>query len=182
VAGLLAEAFDDDAACGFVFDRVVRAEGLRALFLIALRLQAHHGATWVRGDATFSVMPPNAPVVNTFGLIRSGLLRLPLDFDCATMKRLLALERAQQVLMALAAPVAHHFLAMVAVDQPHRRQGLGSCMLREWLEVHPGERVALATTVEDNVRFYERLGFEVVDHAPLVVQRQTFPNWVMIRT
>ncbi len=74
---------------------------------------------------------------------------------------------------------AHVHLGPVAVDVHLQGQGIGSLMMREHSRRLDGacEVGYLETDKPDNVRFYERFGFEVVGEEPVL----GVPNWFMRR-
>ena len=73
----------------------------------------------------------------------------------------------------------HVHLGPVAVDRGRQGQGIGTLMLAEHCRRldAAGEVGYLETDKPENVRFYERAGFEVVDEAPVL----GVPNWFMRR-
>lgn len=74
-------------------------------------------------------------------------------------------------------PEADWTLATVGVAPERHGQGLGSAVLRAALADLGSARVLLETSSADNVRLYERLGFETVEHV-----RGDGPDvWIMLR-
>lgn len=73
----------------------------------------------------------------------------------------------------------HVHLGPVAVDRGRQGEGIGSLMLAEHAQRldQAGEIGYLETDKLENVRFYEKAGFEVVDEAPVL----GVPNWFMRR-
>jgi len=76
-------------------------------------------------------------------------------------------------------PEPHWHLGPVGVERHLQGRGIGSALLRAFLERIAGERSAayLETDKRENVRFYERFGFQVHVEAPVL----GVPNWFMIR-
>ena len=73
----------------------------------------------------------------------------------------------------------HVHLGPVAVDRGRQGQGIGSLMLAEHtLRLDAaGEVGYLETDKRENVRFYEKAGFEVIEEAEVL----SVPNWFMRR-
>ena len=73
----------------------------------------------------------------------------------------------------------HVHLGPVAVDAHLQGQGIGSSMMEEHCRRldRAGELGYLETDKPENVRFYERFGFEVIGEAPVI----GVPNWFMSR-
>jgi ribosomal protein S18 acetylase RimI-like enzyme len=74
---------------------------------------------------------------------------------------------------------AHWHLGPVAVERDLQRKGIGGALLKVFCErMDAAARLAyLETDKSDNVRFYERFGFEVVSEAEVIGVR----NWFMTR-
>ncbi len=74
---------------------------------------------------------------------------------------------------------AHVHLGPLAVDAHLQGQGIGSLIMREHCRrLDDGREVGyLETDKAENVRFYERFGFEVVGEEPVI----GVPNWFMRR-
>jgi GNAT superfamily N-acetyltransferase len=75
----------------------------------------------------------------------------------------------------------HWYLAVLGVEPPLHRRGVGGALLRPVLDRADAERMPcyLETPTRDNVRFYERLGFAVVEETPLLPGGPV--NWTMLR-
>ncbi|HSJ18013.1 MAG TPA: GNAT family N-acetyltransferase [Solirubrobacterales bacterium] len=73
----------------------------------------------------------------------------------------------------------HVHLGPLAVDAPVQGQGIGSAIMREHCRRldEAGEVGYLETDKPDNVRFYERFGYEVVGEQAVI----GVPNWFMRR-
>jgi ribosomal protein S18 acetylase RimI-like enzyme len=76
-------------------------------------------------------------------------------------------------------PEPHWHLGPVGVERHLQGRGIGSALLRAFLERIATDRSAayLETDKWENVRFYERFGFAVAIEAPVL----GVPNWFMIR-
>jgi GNAT superfamily N-acetyltransferase len=79
--------------------------------------------------------------------------------------------------MSAACPAAEWHLATMGTRPDRRRRGLGSPMLGRWDEWSQSAR--LKTSSADNVRLYERPGFEIVVELELPEGAPT--TWVMHR-
>ena len=73
----------------------------------------------------------------------------------------------------------HVHLGPLAVDAPLQGQGIGSLIMREHVARLDRAREVgyLETDKQENVRFYERFGFELVGEQPVI----GVPNWFMRR-
>jgi ribosomal protein S18 acetylase RimI-like enzyme len=75
--------------------------------------------------------------------------------------------------------VRHWHLGPVAVDAHLQGMGIGSKLLRVFCAQMDaaGEEAYLETDKPENVRFYQRFGFEVVGEEEVI----GVPNWYMVR-
>lgn len=78
-------------------------------------------------------------------------------------------------------PSPHWYLSAVGVDPARHGEGLGSALVRRGIEraERDGRPIYLETETESNVRFYERLGFEVLEQS--VATGLELPVWLMSR-
>lgn len=133
--------------------------------------------------------PPGTPPLSTWELISVGVLEMPFRFGLGAFLRMLTRmqfydELAKSGMDAWAAKKGvrvprHCFLERMVVLPEYQGKGVGThCLgqgLREVLE--RGFGVYLNTQSEDNVKFYRRLGFEVIsvsDSGIGVPDRQMF--------
>jgi ribosomal protein S18 acetylase RimI-like enzyme len=74
---------------------------------------------------------------------------------------------------------AHVHLGPLAVDAHLQGQGIGSLIMQEHCRRLDGAREVgyLETDKPENVRFYERFGFQVIGEDPVI----GVPNWFMLR-
>jgi GNAT superfamily N-acetyltransferase len=74
----------------------------------------------------------------------------------------------------------HWHLGPVAVKPELQGQSIGSCMMERFVEIVDSEGGAayLETDKPENVSFYEKFGFEIVEKAVIL----NTPNWFMSRT
>ena len=79
----------------------------------------------------------------------------------------------------------HWHLYMFAVKKEYRGRGVGSLFMKKYLipfvSKNGGKYISLATNSEENVRFYERAGFEVIHRDKVKFNSHVTPNWCMGR-
>jgi ribosomal protein S18 acetylase RimI-like enzyme len=73
------------------------------------------------------------------------------------------------------------YLEVIAVHPCLQGRGLGRKALRSVLDHTNDEPVILECTNGDNVAFYERLGFKVVEEVELVEDGEGVKLWFMLR-
>jgi GNAT superfamily N-acetyltransferase len=195
-ARLLAAAFHDDPAYGFLFPRSeARPAGLRDFFARNLRTHLPYRCTCVvlagaaiAGTVTFR--PPDGFSISVLTMVRRGLLPFALAHGLPSVRRLFAVKKAYDGIEArLSAGGRHWLVHMMAVDPAAQGGGLGSFLLRRVLEAtvdacaaNGGPPAILTTHKERNVAFYERAGFEVaaLEHVTLLGE-PAYPVWCMRR-
>ncbi|WP_051854461.1 GNAT family N-acetyltransferase [Streptomyces sp. NRRL B-1347] len=156
-------------------DHIRRVEGLQELFLTRIGLD--HGRVWVAGGGA-AVAAWTTPATADAGAVLAGL---------APRFAELAGDRAQAYEEAEAALRPHRptepvwFLGTVGVDPDRQGAGLGRAVLRPGIEAaeRDGVPAFLETSAEANVRFYERLGFEVT--SDLTLPSGGPRTWCMLR-
>ena len=163
-----------------IADDVARERALTRFFLPVLR------GLWARGEMLAAISDDK--LVGVCGLApprrcQPGVLEklriapsLLLQHPPATASRVMAWTGA----WAKADPRAPHWhLGPVAVDASLQGQGIGSAMLKEFsrrMDAY-GAPAYLETDKPENVRFYQRFGFQVTGERRVL----DVPNWFMTR-
>ncbi|PYI21440.1 GNAT family N-acetyltransferase [Aspergillus japonicus CBS 114.51] len=73
------------------------------------------------------------------------------------------------------------YLEVLAVHTSLQGRGLGSMAMQWVLDRVQGSPIFLECTAEQNVKFYERLGFEVVEEVDLTDEKDIAKVWLMLR-
>ncbi len=130
---------------------------------------------------------PDGPIVGVCGAMPPGECRPGLGQQLRLMPHVLALGPRPAVrtarwmgAWAKRDPEERHWhLGPVAVDARLHGMGIGSKLMRVFCARMDtaGETAYLETDKPENVRFYERFGFGVVDEAEVLGT----PNWFMLR-
>ncbi len=183
---VLGQAFEDDPLWRETFsDPDTRPELLVSMFtgLARATLAAQGIAETSREfDAVALWLPPG----NTIGLratvkSRFALQRFVMGLPADDRKRMLAvlgqLEERKKALM----PNPHWYLSAIGVSPERQGEGLGSALVRSGLSKADDDNVSvyLETETEDNVGFYEHLGFEVVEQ--ITAAGLDLPLWLLTR-
>lgn len=119
---------------------------------------------------TFMLVTPDVPAVGLWGMLRAGILLAPLRFGMPTVRRLLEVKdwfEEQEHALRADSPYPVCALERMSVRPDQQGKGLGSKALKEALDYtdSQGWGVILATQLDRNVVFYQRLGFTVVFEA-----------------
>lgn len=177
----LVRAFDKDPVVNWcVRQDDKRAYGFDVLFRTALSiLSLPHGEVLTTDDCLGGALwyPPGKSKI---GFTKQLRLLPAMIRGCG----LRGLKRMIEVLnrMENGHPTErHHYLQFVGTDPDHRRKGLGTALMKPVLEQcdREGCGAYLENSTENNLAFYEGLGFEVVGEINL--GRGAPPLWPMWR-
>lgn len=166
-----------------------RQRFLRWLFELNFRLRLGTSANRAIFDddgkllVFFMFVAPDIADVGLWDMIRVGILMAPFKFGLGVVQRLLYIkdkfEHIERELMDAHGNEPMFRLERMVVHPDMQGKGLGSRALKQALDEadEAGLPVLLCTQEERNVRFYSRLGFEVV-------QTHDFAgcsHWTMLR-
>jgi GNAT superfamily N-acetyltransferase len=196
VAELLADAFVDNAAYGFLFpDLASRKRRLADFFQRNLRTHLPYRCTYVwlpepdNVVATVTLRPPGGVPVSLWTMIRRGLVPFAVGNGWGAVRRLFYLiEHTERIDKEASGGRVHWHVHMMAVRPDRQGAGVGTRLLREVFAAEGGPNgsqhpISLQTEREQNLRFYQRLGFEMQGDYELggVIGGQPFRTWTMLR-
>jgi GNAT superfamily N-acetyltransferase len=184
-AATLGRAFLNEPLMVFAIpDLHTRRRLFRSYFSPGVRLALELGEVWCTDDlsAVACWRRPGSGAPTAELLAAAGVHDQPVSIGAK------AAERADPVYAHLAArqeqlgvPPDHWYLSMVGVEPDWQGRGLGSAVLRPVLDrardAH--EPVFLETLVPRNVGFYEKNGFEAIDHG--VEPSSGLAYWLFLR-
>jgi ribosomal protein S18 acetylase RimI-like enzyme len=160
----LADAFASDPILNWVVrNDTQRAKAMVRLFQWAVKRGFDFGHVDQIADCSAAAVWLRPPGIEATGLIKE-LSLLPAMVEIMGLGGL-AKGNALQKAMAVHHPKASHwYLAFLGVRPSRQGQGLGSRLLKHHLTRVDAERAAayLETGSDDNIRLYQRHGFEVV--------------------
>lgn len=191
-ADVLARAMEVDPAYRHLLPGEDRERGLRRLFAgnLAAHLPYECSWTWTEAErvvATVTVRPAGGVTLPLVVQLRHGLAAFAWRHGWPVVRRLRWLKRTYDALEhEVSGGAPHRLVHMMAVHPDHQGTGVGGRLLREVLaRTLEGEGcpVWLTTHLPRNVTFYERAGFEVVDHRTVrPPEGSAWPVWAMRRT
>jgi ribosomal protein S18 acetylase RimI-like enzyme len=179
----IAQAFSPDPMITWVFpDAVGRLAGARALMRVLAEYGLRYGRVTASHDAkAVCVWIPPGPGITIPGLIRSGMLGLPLRMGLGPFGRFMAANDTMDKIHKARVPEPHWYLFGVAVDPELHNRGIGSAIIREGLALADRESrpCYLETSEPRNLALYKRFGFVVLQEATL--GKGGPPAWAMLR-
>jgi len=166
-AAALARAFFEDPSWVWALPANDRRGRVQAWFFrAAVRYGLRYGEvhTTERAEGAAVWLPPGGTELRALRLMRVGLQLMPLKAGLSPFSRLVAMGSVLADRHRQDAPFEHWYLWLLGVDPPRQGQGLGSALVRPVLKRADGEgvRCYLDTTLERNLTFYRRHGFDVV--------------------
>ena len=129
--------------------------------------------------------PPQRPSPGLVNKLQSGWFIRPQKFDKLSYQRLAEVMGAMnQIEETVLDGKQAWFLNNMAVAEELRGTGIGTKVLENQLKsaIDPsGFPAILMTQRAENVKFYRRLGFEIVEESTIGTGKYAFTNWCMIR-
>lgn len=164
---ILAGAFNNDPIFSYFAAEQAKMSAIELIAKTALRYGQPYNHVYtttneLKGIAVW--IPPGKYPLNDLRLLQLGLYTLPFK---------LRLDRLRQLILLFLMMERHHkqdltqphwYLFMLGVSPTYQRQGIGNLLLQPILKQADKEGLPcyLETSTEGGVRFYKRLGFEVM--------------------
>ncbi|GAU66882.1 N-acetyltransferase [Streptomyces sp. NBRC 110611] len=156
-------------------DHAHRMERFQEIFLTRVGLA--HGRVWVADDGDAVAVWTTPETVNA----EAVFAELAPEFAALAGDRLTAYEEAEAALLPHRPTEPAWFLGTIGVTPDRQGSGLGRAVIRPGIAAaeRAGVPAYLETSDEGNVRFYERLGFQIT--ATLHLPGNGPRTWSMLR-
>ena len=184
--GVLGRAFlDDPLWLALMSDPQTRQAGLATMFTgLAKTTAAANGvAETTPGLEAVALWLAPGKELGWWPMVRSGMAmpRFVMTLPSRDRRRLMAVLRQGDQRRKEHMPGPHWYLEAIGVDPEHQGVGFGSALVRAGMRRadRDGMPIYLETETEGNVRFYEHLGFDVVEQT--VAAGLSLPLWLMVR-
>jgi len=183
-ASILTEAFMNDPLYLAVMPDAIRRQ--QALLWLHKRVLQYcslygvmHTLPSVKGVACW--LPPGQTDVTIFRILRTGLFAMPYYMGLTPFFRFNAYMNVSDALRKKHAPKSYWYLWVLGVDPSSQGRGFGRKLMQPMLERADIEGAAcyLETENEQNLGFYETLGFSVA--ASEIVPKSSITTWSLIR-
>lgn len=181
---VLYKAFYDYALFKYIFpDTDERDRALPQLLQMLMHYRLKYGQVYTtpltEGVATW--LAPNNSRITLWRLIQSGALKLLFHMSLSALKRLYINEYYVAQILEPYTTQPHWLLCELAVDLAFQGQGIGGRLLSTVLVQadEAGQICCLETHMQNNLSFYRKYGFEVVDEAQ--IPNSELQVWGMVR-
>ena len=183
---VLADAFHEDPLWNAVFADVPEREAtFRAFIQTPLLYSLRYGGVYANSERMEGIaawVPGERADMSLWGLIASGafgpMVRIGSRVGATLQHVFGPWSRARRRHMRGRRFV---YVTVIGVAREHQGHGIGGRLMRSFGEAsdRSGLPVYLETETEGNVRFYERLGYRVLETMTLPVVE--LPAWLMVR-
>ena len=182
---MLSRAFYDDPLFVYFFpDPSNRQRKSAALFQLLIRYGILYGESEVtspdlEGAAVW--YPSHKAHLSTWGMLRSGMISFIFVGGISTLIRMIRLGNYPVAIHERHAPFPHWYCQALGVDPTLQGKGHAGRLLRTKFEIYDREGIPcyLETQNKENIPFYERFGFQMVEEYR--IPGTTFDNWAMLR-
>lgn len=189
---LAAESYYDNPAHIFLAPHeATRINQLEWLLRVNMQMQLKYGAesfcypeNGVVKAMGFWTRPFSKPI-STITKVKSGLLKVPFKMGLNGFKRVMTASAGidDHLLRSIPSHIDILYLNNMVIEESRRSKGWGGRILTHQFEIikakYGSATLALSTQRYWTVRFYERLGFEVVLEDKIGSGSLAFVNWTM---
>lgn len=191
-AHLIASSYYDNPAHIYLWpENETRTSKLEWLLGLNLKLQLKHGAMSFCYPENAKVKAlgywtkPNEVKVGTRQKIKGGLLMVPFKMGWSGFKRVMETTAAvdDHLKRTIGSEQPYYYLNNMVMEESRRGKGWGSKILEKQFEVisrkTPNATLALNTQRYWTVKFYEKLGFEILLEEEIGTGPLAFTSWTM---
>jgi len=193
-AKVLTDAFSTNAAYSLIFTHGDKLkDGLFWLFKTNLfllnrkqkltRVVKEKGSHEIIG--LYTLIPPGGVKNNIVDYFRIGLFGFIRKFGFSTLLKMLGMDSYNKELLTKSIGAKeYYYLSMVALKDEYRGKGIGSYMIRCCLDELAKSKkdcrlLGLTTQLPENVTFYSRLGFRLIDEGEAIYKGDRYYNYNM---
>jgi ribosomal protein S18 acetylase RimI-like enzyme len=185
-------AFQDDPVTLFSLpDEKEREQKLPYTFKMLYAYGIRNGVTYATSNNLEGIiiwLPPDKLYPSMWAMMRHGGFKLIFKMSnfkrgaMKTMKTTMAIFNYEEERHKALAPFEHWYLQNIAVEPDEQGKGYGSLLIRAMTEkIDQEDRlpIFLETNKEKNLSFYQKHGFEILEHT--IIPKTDVPLWCMLR-
>ncbi|MFW9881376.1 MAG: GNAT family N-acetyltransferase [Candidatus Thorarchaeota archaeon] len=187
VCKVAGEAFQEDPSTLFIYpDEKERKQKLQYGFRMIYNYGMRHGVAYAISNNLEGIivwLPPNKVFPSTWTLMRHGgfYTMRKVGLKLKALKRTMAVFGYIETKHKELAPFDHWYLQNIAVKIKEQGKGYGGLLLTLMIEKIDSEDlpIYLETNNEKNLGFYQKYGFEIIEH--IIIPETDVPLWCMLR-
>jgi len=178
-------AFQDDPVTTFMFpDEIERREKVQYGFVAIYKHGIRNGEVYATSENLEGIavwIPPKKVYQSIWSMIRHGGFHAMRKTGFKAMKKGMPIYKYIGPAHKRLAPFDHWYLQSIAVEPEEQGKGYGTLLLRAMIKKidKEGLPLYLETNTEKNISFYQKHGFEVLEH--LIIPKTEVPIWCMLR-
>jgi Predicted acetyltransferase len=133
----------------------------------------------------FSLLPPGGVKTKTMAYLQIGIPRFIKKFGFHTFRKMLGMDSFNKKLLVDAIGTKeYYYLSMVVVKEEYRGAGIGSFMIKNCIDelkaaMKRCQVLGLTTQLPENVTFYTRLGFQLLNEGEVQFKQNRYYNYNM---
>ncbi|MFX1572342.1 MAG: GNAT family N-acetyltransferase [Promethearchaeota archaeon] len=180
-------AFQDDPFPIFVYpDERERKQKLQYGFYMIYKYGIRNGVAYATSNNLEGIiiwLPPNKIYPSTWTMMKNGGFHAmrKVGLKMKAMKRTMAVFKYEESTHKHLVPFEHWYLQNIAVKPEEQRKGYGGLLLSAMIKKIDSEGlpIYLETNNEENLSFYQKYGFEILEH--VIIPETDVPLWCMLR-
>ena len=181
------EAFQDDPTTLFIYpDERERKQKLQYGFVMVYNYGIKNGVAYATSSNLEGIviwLPPDKVHPSTWTMMRHGgfYAMRKVGLKLKAMKRSFAVFGYTETRHEYHAPFDHWYLQNIAVKPEEQGKGHGGRLLKPMIEKinSEGLPIYLETNKEKNLSFYQKHGFEILEH--VIIPKTDVLLWCMLR-
>ena len=187
VCKVAGSAFQDDPVSVFIYpDENKRKQklgyGFYMLYKYGMRIGTAH-ATSNNLEGIVMWLPPDKIYISFWTIMRNGGFHAmrKAGLGIKAIKRSMAVFKYEESKHKQLVPFDHWYLQNIAVKPEEQGKGYGGLLLSAMIKKIDSEGlpIYLETNKEENLSFYQKYGFEILEH--VIIPKTDVPLWCMLR-
>jgi GNAT superfamily N-acetyltransferase len=180
---VMVKAFFTDTFINYLApDEKTRSRVLPAFISIVVNYCFLYGEVWTTSTISGAAcwLPPNKTTPTFWGMLRTGMFTVPLQFGWAGFQRFNDVVSYTEIIHKQVVSAPHWYLWGIGVDPAYQGKGIGGDLIQPVLKQADaaGHPCYLETQNSSNLPFYQKHGFEVASDGKTSGGLQV---WAMLR-